>query len=71
MSRVIDPEEMKHNILREILRSLGLAEKPESFSKGSTVRSEALIAIRDEIHSRRGVLKTVVTNLNALIEESL
>lgn len=69
MPRVTDPEEMKQNILREILRSLGLPERPEYFSGGSTVRTEALRAIRDEIHHRRRILENVSSSLDELLTE--
>ena len=55
MPRAAATQERKHDILRDILRSLGLPEKPEYFSKGSTVRTEALRAIRNKIHQIKSI----------------
>jgi hypothetical protein len=59
--------DIKHDILRDILESLGLEEKPEYFSTGSTITAEALKVIRDEIQRRKGILRGIEQNLNQLI----
>jgi len=65
--RATTPDEMKQNILREILQSLGVSEDDEYFSGGSTVTAEGLRAVRDEILRRQGTLRTIKNNLGELL----